>query len=104
MAAQEAGKIYPPLIQWLGQHELHWDQLMLALPKALKPRHQPDILFLHLGENDLVTCSAVKLLDNLTQATSIIKHLIHRTRLIWANMLPRHVWCGANSSKAINVA
>lgn len=85
-------------------HLMLLDQVMPALCKALKSRSQPNILFLHLGENNLLAYSMVQLLKHLSLDIAKIKHLMPRTRLDWANMPPRHVWDEANSNKAINLA
>lgn len=70
------------LIQWLGKQGMLWGQLIPALYEALKSRSQLDILILHLGENDLVACSVIQLLDNLTRDFYKISQLMPGTRLV----------------------
>lgn len=60
----------------------------------MKIRCQPDVLVLHLGKNDLVTCLSVQLLDDLTQDIMLIKQLMPRASLISADMLLRQMWLG----------
>lgn len=64
---------------------------MSALFEALWTRCQPAVLVLYLGENDLVDCYTVQLLNILVWDIGTIKVLIPKTRFIRANMLPRHV-------------
>lgn len=53
MVNTQLGLNHLPPIQWLGHQRMHWDQLLLAAYEGLRTRHQPDVLVLHLGENDL---------------------------------------------------
>lgn len=89
-----------PPIQWLGQQGMLWSQLMLTMYEALKYRSQPDILVLQLSKNDLVACSAVQLQDN--RDIDKICQLMPGSRLVWADMLPRCIWHGTHSHKAID--
>lgn len=81
-----------------------WDQLMLAVHDALRTRLQPDLLMIHLGENDLVRGSVLQLLGSLCRDIPQILDLLLGVRLVWTNMLPRWVWCMAASNKALDRA
>lgn len=77
---------------------------MPTLFKAVRSRCQPDFLDLYLGENDLVACSAVQLLDNLIRDITKIRYLMPGIRLVWANILSRHNWRSTHNNGAIDLA
>lgn len=66
--------------------------------------NQPEVFILPLGENHLVTCSAVGLLAKLVRDLTIIHQMSPKCRLIWVNMLPQWMWWRAQDPKAIDKA
>lgn len=60
---------------------------MPSLYETLRTRHQPDVLVIHPGENDLVALLAVQFLDNFTWDIALMKDLLCGTRLVWVDML-----------------
>lgn len=65
---------------------------MLAISEALAVRSLPQVLVLHLGENELVNCSVSWFLMRLAEDIIRVQNLLPRIRLVWTDMLSRHVW------------
>lgn len=93
-----------PLIQWMGMRGMTWDQLLPVLAKGLKIRGCPDVLVIHLGDSDWVSCPAIRFLAWMVDDLSSIQTLLPGARLVWADMLPRRVWRDAWDPKAIDLA
>lgn len=57
---------------------MFWDQFTDALAEALATRCQLEVLVLHLGKNNLVTCSVVRFLARLVEEITRIRSLMPR--------------------------
>lgn len=79
----QLGLDHLPLIQWLSHWRMLWDQLISALYEALTS--QPEVLVLHLSENDLVNYSVIWFLVRLVEDIDKVKKLPPRARLGWAD-------------------
>ncbi len=88
-------------VAWIGIGGLRWAGLLPLLRRKLQVWAPPHILVIHLGSNDLVGNRTVDLGYNILNDLHAVAALIPQVKLIWSYMLPRRVWRGANSHKAM---
>lgn len=55
-----------------------------------------------MGENEIVNHTLAQFLVRLGEDIDKIKKLMPGVRLVWADMLPRHVWQGTWDPKVID--
>ncbi|KAH1184419.1 hypothetical protein KIL84_015035 [Mauremys mutica] len=74
-----------------------WDQLILMLYAVHACQQPPDIIVVHLGENDLGMLKEVELILSARRDFRLILELFPGINIIWSDMLQRKVWRGAVS-------
>lgn len=72
-----------------------WDQLMPLLHSLGAHGQAPDIIVVHLGENDLGMCKGVDLMIRAKRDLGQILELFPGVQIVWSDMLQRRVWDGA---------
>ncbi|XP_053168255.1 uncharacterized protein LOC128352078 [Hemicordylus capensis] len=91
-------------VYWLGMRGMLWNQLLPALREHLDRFPIPDILVLHLGENDLGRRPGLAILQQASSDLSILRSWMPGVRIIWVNWLQRRVWRGAHSCLSLEKA
>ncbi|XP_053167402.1 uncharacterized protein LOC128351680 isoform X6 [Hemicordylus capensis] len=84
-------------IYWLGMRGMLWGQLLPALRDHLDRFPPPDILVLHLGENDLGRRTGLSIFQQASSDLVTFCGWVPGVRIIWINWLQRRVWRGARS-------
>ncbi|KAJ1178852.1 hypothetical protein NDU88_004094 [Pleurodeles waltl] len=88
-------------VSWVGKSGMRWGELLYVLAKRMERGVCPDLLVLHLGENDLVALSGIGLLKVMKMDLCRIKEKWAGTHIVWTGLVPRRVWRGAKSFKGI---
>ncbi|XP_069071558.1 uncharacterized protein [Pleurodeles waltl] len=88
-------------VYWMGKSGMRWGELLYFLSKRLAQGICPDLLVIHLGENDLVALSGIGLLKVMKLDLLRIRKKWAGTHIVWTELVPRRVWRGANSIKDI---
>ncbi|XP_078502436.1 uncharacterized protein LOC144756516 [Lissotriton helveticus] len=91
-------------VQWWGKGGMRWGALLPWLAKMLPQRGCPDLLIIHLGENDLVQLSGLALLQLMQRDLDVLKGRLAGTCIAWTELVPRKVWRGAMKHGAIEKA
>lgn len=82
---------------WRVKRGMLWGQFLPTFLQFIKEHLPPQILLLHLGENDLAQRKFISLRVQIRQDLSQVKQLCPGIRIVWSYFLPRRVWKGANS-------
>ncbi|KAJ1119884.1 hypothetical protein NDU88_008068 [Pleurodeles waltl] len=88
-------------ISWVGKSGMRWGELLYVLAKRMEQGVCPDLLVLHLGENDVVALSGIGLLKVMKSDLGRIKERWSGTHIVWTSLVPRRVWRGAHSFRGI---
>ncbi|XP_078506937.1 uncharacterized protein LOC144767330 [Lissotriton helveticus] len=91
-------------VQWWGKGGMRWGALLPWLAKMVPQRGCPDLLIIHLGENDLVQLSGLALLQLMQRDLDVLKGRLAGTCIAWTELVPRKVWRGAMKHGAIERA
>ncbi|XP_078518935.1 uncharacterized protein LOC144784126 [Lissotriton helveticus] len=91
-------------VQWWGKGGMRWGALLPWLAKMVPQRGCPDLLIIHLGENDLVQLSGLALLQLMQRDLEVLKARLAGTCIAWTELVPRKVWRGAMKHGAIEKA
>lgn len=83
-------------VSWFARRGVRWGQLLPAVWDFIST-HPPQLLVLHLGENDLGLQSSISLRLQARSGLHRIQQWIPGTRILWSCMLPRRVWRSARS-------
>lgn len=67
-----------------------WDQLVPLLHEIYHHRSSPSVLFIHLGENDLLPDDNISLIIKMKNDLGILSRAFPNTIIIWSSLLPRH--------------
>lgn len=81
-----------------------WNELIQCLNRAMVGGLCPDVLVLHLGENDLVKVKGVVLLRAIKRDLGLVKERWAGCHVLWTEFVPRRVWRGAVNTRAIDRA
>nr|XP_008121349.1 PREDICTED: uncharacterized protein LOC103281487 isoform X2 [Anolis carolinensis] len=76
-------------IEWLGFPGLFWDQLLPTLTPYLEASPPPDIVVLHLGENDVVKWTSMALSLRIREDLARIREKVPGIGLLWSFFLER---------------
>lgn len=68
-----------------------WEQLIPLLHR-LKPREDTVAIFIHVGENDLGTCSRFQLIWKAEQDIGLLVDMLPGMAIVWLEMLACRVW------------
>ena len=82
-------------VSWHGQRGMKRNQLLPKMKTLLQTKPAPDMLFIHLGGNDLVTTHLGKLTKQAQGDVRTLAKLCPETILIWSDVLPRIRYRGA---------
>lgn len=91
-------------ITWLGQQEMRWERLIPVLCKESGVHGPPDILVIHLGENDLCERKSLEIRRAARRDLEWCKQQFPDTRIIWSELLERREWQGARNPRKVDVA
>lgn len=91
-------------VEWLGKRGMRWSQLLPLFDNLLSAGAQPQVVVVHLGENDLGNRSAVSLLSEILHDFRILREWIPGIKLVWSTMLPRRVWRGVYNPVRVDKA
>ncbi|XP_078496724.1 uncharacterized protein LOC144752739 [Lissotriton helveticus] len=91
-------------VQWWGKGGMRWGALLPWLAKMVPQRGCPDLLIIHLGENDLVQLSGLALVQLMQRDLEVLKSRLAGTCIAWTELVPRKVWRGAMKHGAIEKA
>ncbi|XP_078542054.1 uncharacterized protein LOC144827725 [Lissotriton helveticus] len=89
-------------IVWKGKGGMLWKDLIPALDSWLVGGVCPDVLVLHLGENDLGLVKGVVLLRAMKKDLSLLHQHWSGCHVLWTELVPRRVWRNALKPKAID--
>ncbi|XP_078522780.1 uncharacterized protein LOC144791868 [Lissotriton helveticus] len=89
---------------WRGKGGRRWHELLPLLNTVVRGGVCPDVVVIHLGENDLVQCKGLALLKQMKRDLREIKKQWAGCHIIWSEFIPRRVWRGAERPGAIDRA
>nr|XP_033777770.1 uncharacterized protein LOC117349008 isoform X1 [Geotrypetes seraphini] len=76
-------------VSWWGQRGMRWSQLLLLMERLRsRPRH-PDILLIHLGGNDVDSCSGKDLINTVKDDLRVVLDWFPSVLLVWSDIVPR---------------
>nr|XP_033816048.1 uncharacterized protein LOC117367477 isoform X2 [Geotrypetes seraphini] len=76
-------------VSWWGQRGMRWSQLLLLMERLRsRPRH-PDILLIHLGGNDVDSCSGRDLINTIKDDLRVVLDWFPGVLLFWSDIVPR---------------
>nr|XP_033797228.1 uncharacterized protein LOC117359128 [Geotrypetes seraphini] len=76
-------------VSWWGQRGMRWSQLLLLMERLRsRPRH-PDILLIHLGGNDVDSCSGKDLINIVKDDLRVVLDWFPSVLLVWSDIVPR---------------
>lgn len=91
-------------IDWLAKRGMCWGQFFPAVLEYIAVNLLPQVIVVHLGENDLGQRTSMSLrLQARKDFNSLVRQFPGIT-ILWSDMLPRRVWQWASSVKRIEVA
>ncbi|XP_078539685.1 uncharacterized protein LOC144824466 [Lissotriton helveticus] len=91
-------------VVWKGKGGMIWRELIPALNSWLVGGICPDVLLLHLGENDLCGVKGVVLLRAMKKDLSLIRQQWAGCHVLWTELVPRRTWRGAIKPRAVDKA
>ncbi|XP_053142178.1 uncharacterized protein LOC128340709 [Hemicordylus capensis] len=91
-------------VYWLGMRGMLWNQLLPAIREHLARFPRPDVLVLHLGENDLGRRTGLAIIQQASSDLAILQGWMPGVRILWVNWLQRRVWRGARSGLSLEKA
>ncbi|KAH3739243.1 hypothetical protein DPMN_045892 [Dreissena polymorpha] len=80
---------------------MSWAQFRHAVESNVLLNKAPDILFIHLGGNDLANTSVINLKNTIKRELNYIRAALPDSVLAWINILPRLTWNGAGVSDQV---
>ncbi|XP_053162519.1 uncharacterized protein LOC128349727 isoform X2 [Hemicordylus capensis] len=88
-------------VYWLGLRGMVWSQLLPAIWDHLGSFPGPDVLVLHLGENDLGKQTGLSLVQQVSSNFSTLEGLLLGLCIVWVSWLQRKVWRGVQCVRGI---
>lgn len=79
------------ILEWHGQEDLTWTQLVPTLQKLAAQGEAPDALVVHLGEKELLSTPWPELSRIIKKEVALLKEAFPKVRLLWSEMLPQNV-------------
>ncbi|XP_078501085.1 E3 ubiquitin-protein ligase RNF31 isoform X3 [Lissotriton helveticus] len=92
------------LVKWCGKEGMQWKELLSRLNSMLAGMRCPDVLVIHLGENDLVVETGLTLIRAMKKDLLEIKRQWAGCFVMWTVFIPRQNWKGAHRQRAIDRA
>jgi hypothetical protein len=81
-----------------GQRGMKWNQLLPKMKTLMCSATPPQMLFVHLGGNDLASTPLRQLTEQAQCDMKALAELCPHTALIWSDVLPRIKYRGAHAN------
>ncbi|XP_053157780.1 uncharacterized protein LOC128347333 [Hemicordylus capensis] len=91
-------------VSWLGMQGMLWGQLLPTLLDYVYRCSCPDILVVHLGENDLGKRSGLSIIQQASSDFGSLRDRFPGMRIVWVEWLQRRVWRGVHSLRGVERA
>ena len=91
-------------VTWQGKSGMLWGELRSVLNAMKKRAPCPDVLVIHLGENDMVKEKSLAIVTAMKEDLRDIGRCWSGTYIMWCVWMPRRVWRGARKPAAIDRA
>ncbi|XP_069061884.1 uncharacterized protein [Pleurodeles waltl] len=78
-------------VRWIGKGGMLWDELLPRLQTVKGRAHCPDVLLIHLGENDLVRTTGLNLLKKMKRGLQVVSEQWKGSHIVWTAFVPRRV-------------
>lgn len=91
-------------VLWKGKGGMRWEGLFPMLSEMSLSRGFPDLLIIHLDENDLVPLSGLSLLKRMKLDLAVIKNNWSSTSVVWTEFVFRRYWRGARNHASVEKA
>ncbi|XP_030395344.1 uncharacterized protein LOC115637884 [Gopherus evgoodei] len=92
------------ILSWHARRGMSWNQL-IPLPYAVRAsQRSPDIIVVHLGENNLGMLKGVELMLRARQHSGLILELFAGVNIVWSDMLQHRAWREAMSPPSMDKA
>jgi hypothetical protein len=85
-------------VSWHGQRGMKWNQLLPKMKTLMRSATPPQMLFVHLGGNDLASTPLRQLTQQAQCNMKALSELCPQTVLIWSDVLPRIRYRGADAN------
>ncbi|KAL8206475.1 UNVERIFIED_CONTAM: hypothetical protein K2H54_004754, partial [Gekko kuhli] len=79
------------ILEWHGQEDLAWTQLVPMLQKLAAQGQAPDVLILHLGEKDFRSTPWPELRIIIKKELDLLKEVFPNVKVMWSEMLPQNI-------------
>lgn len=89
-------------IWWKGVQGMTWQQLLPQLLQLKDNWPKPDILFVHLGGNDIGKTSPDDFVEAVKNDFVSLKNIFPQCLLVWSDILPRKSWRHSEDSLEVN--
>lgn len=77
------------MLHWHGQRNMKWTQLLPMLEQLASEGQVPDVLIVHLGENDIRPATGLSIISTIRREVILFWDLFSNMKVIWSNLLPR---------------
>lgn len=77
-------------VYWKGVQGMVWDRLMPTIHNLRLGWPNPDVLILHLGNNDVNMREVEDLLSTIKRDLESIHSVLPQCLIVWSDILPRH--------------
>lgn len=92
------------MVFWRVARGMCWSQLLPTVLRFLLDNPPPDIVLVHLGENDLARRKSYSLRVQIKQDLSLVMQWCPGVKIVWSSFLPRRVWRYARSIRKVDLA
>ncbi|XP_007653892.1 uncharacterized protein LOC103164789 [Ornithorhynchus anatinus] len=89
-------------VSWLGTREMLWDQLLPLIQSMVQQGISPNVIIIHLGENDLVQQTELGLTITMKNDLTTLCRAFPMAKIVWSTLLPRRTWLGAQKPEAVD--
>ncbi|XP_053160914.1 uncharacterized protein LOC128349058 [Hemicordylus capensis] len=91
-------------IYWLGMRGMQWGQLLPTVRSHLDSFPAPQVVILHLRENDLGQRTGLSIIRQAASDSEVLRNWIPGVCILWVNWLQRRVWRGVSSGLRVEKA
>ncbi|XP_053146440.1 uncharacterized protein LOC128342727 [Hemicordylus capensis] len=92
------------IVCWKGMRGMLWSQLLPAVWDYVGRSPRPDVLVIHLGENDLGKRTGVSLVQQASSDMQVLRAWLPGAHIVWAEWLQRRAWRGVQNLRGIERA
>ena len=89
-------------VEWMGKGGMRWTDVLPTVRGKLASQPAPDILLLHVGDNDLGQTPRLTLINKMKKDIKEIMETCPRTKIVYSGIVARQQWRGAKNKKQIN--